>query len=78
MSVSRYFYAFGMFLCLVALLYGFFDIRAINYANPDVTTTFANINHDKDVINDCTKLITFGVLSIGAAALISYFERKSY
>lgn len=78
MSISRYFYVFGIVLCLVALLYVYTDIRAIDYANPDVTTTFASINHNRGVINDCTTLITFGVLSIGAAALINYFERKIY
>lgn len=78
MHVSVYFYAFGIFLCLVSLVYGFTDIRTINYANPDVTTTFANIDHNNDVTDYCTNLITFGVLFIGAAALISYFERKLY
>lgn len=78
MRISGYFFAFGIFLCLVSLLYGFTDIRAINYADPDVTATFANINHNDDVINVCIELITLGVLSISAAALIIYFERKSH
>jgi hypothetical protein len=78
MRMSGYFYAFGIFLCLISLLYGFTDIQTINYANPDVTKTFTNIDHNNDVTDDCTKLITVGVISIGGAALISYFERKLY
>jgi hypothetical protein len=78
MRISICFYAFGIFLFLVSLLYGFTDIRTINYANPDVTTTFANINHNNGIIDDCINSFMLGVLSIGAAALVSYFERKSY
>jgi hypothetical protein len=78
MRIAICFYVFGIFLLLVSLLYGFTDIRTINYANPDVTTTFANINHNNGIIDDCVKSFTLGVLFIGAAALVSYFKRKSY
>lgn len=76
--IAVYFYAFGIFLLLVSPLYGFTEYRAINYAKPDVTTTFTNINYDNDIINDCINLITLSILFIGAGALIDYFEKKSY
>ena len=76
--ISWYFFAFGIFLCLLSLIYGFTNVREINYANPDVTSTFAYINHNNNVINISVELIMLGVLSVGSAALISFFVRKSH